>query len=198
MTRTDEQIAKSAWLRIRAEFDSGIRAAMPQHLKEEVEKDAQLALRLLTGRVRNSNGLTEYQFLTRDTRPTEKEARAALARLLMNGYVPDEILSALAELFLLPGDKRGPLRAVLQRRNQGHSNPHRDRDIALRVYRLIKSGDPVKAAINKVSELTGIGDRQVKRIWGASIFRQRRLHHIEIDRLRARRRQVTSVGELVT
>ncbi len=142
--------------------------------KEAHEQDARLALELLCGIPHeDADGLTEVEFLSRDTRPTENEGRAALARVLLNGNVPPVILWALAAVFA-PRDFRGQspmqpwnqLRAVLQRLNQGHSNPYRDWDIAYDVDALRREGWSYDDATLSVASSVGRSQEHIKKICG--------------------------------
>ena len=64
--------------------------------KKAAQEDIELAYQLLSGVPdgvpSNKNGLLRSRFLSRDTKPTEKEARAALARVLISVDPPRMVL----------------------------------------------------------------------------------------------------------
>jgi hypothetical protein len=141
-----------------------------------ISQDVEHAFALLfgIGYITNGRGYTDFQdrikkpkFPSRTTKPTEKEARAALARVLRANPPPramEFILRELANLF----DPEAPAHRgglVFKNPSQGHANPWRDFEIAdLMRHRYHELGNYDKAAV-EVADLAGIGDRQVKKIF---------------------------------
>jgi hypothetical protein len=144
--------------------------------KEAYDEDVRLAMALLCGirregkRLSEFGGLSEFEFLSRNTKPTENEAREALSRVLLTEDAPPIVLHALAAVFAPNG--QSPLcrsnlqKVVLQRLNQGHSNPHRDWQIAFWVDALRRDGLSYNDATEKVAELADRSTDQIKRICG--------------------------------
>ena len=147
--------------------------------------DVMAALVLLQGRWRtNKPGITE--FLSATTKPTEKEARAALGRVLERQNVPEAILIALAKLFALERDDQRKL--VFKNLSQGHANPDCDYLIQMAVdaelYDWIwideENGEDIRnektrqEAYETVAKLMGLSPEQVKRIDLAGRKRTRR------------------------
>jgi hypothetical protein len=135
------------------------------------EDEVRLALALLCGvRGRDRNGLSEFSFLSGDTIPTEDQARAALSKLLLSGSAPPVILWALAAVFAPDG--QSPLaqcnqqKAILQKINQGHSNPDRDHEIAYWVDDLRRQRLSYEDAVKRVATAIRRSDDQVKKICG--------------------------------
>jgi hypothetical protein len=129
-----------------------------------------LAMDLLSGLRHKVNGLSEFTFLSGNTKPTESEAREALARVLLRGDVPEVILWALAAVFdpncLSPLSYWNQQRVVLKRLNQGHSNPTRDYEIADWVDELRRDGLSYDEAAEKVAETAQISQDHIKKIYG--------------------------------
>jgi len=122
--------------------------------------------------INSEEDLPEIIFLSDTTKPTEKEARRALCRILRNKdeKPPQIILDAIADVFdpdeqktLLQMPK---LKAVLERRSQGHPNSMRDAAIASAVHRL-RTVDKKKYedAIQQIADAIGKSPEQVKRIY---------------------------------
>jgi len=159
------------------------------HTPEEqraFERDVELALFLLRGIPRGDTrkGPTEWDFPSSTTTPTEKEARAALSRVLRLGAraraLDDAppflnlILLDLAELFTSTGKKDAapPRKLVFKRLNQGHPRPDRNRTIAYCVQDLRGKKRTYDEAIKEVADKFGLSDRQVARIcskYGVSV-----------------------------
>jgi len=139
--------------------------------------DEYLAFLLLDGiQEKGGDGVWRRRFLSKDTRPTEDEGRAALARLLLSEHPPRPlILWALASLFapdgFCPPDNRHPpkwmllslreRRIIFQARSQGHPETARHFEIARRVYEEREAGKPFAQACEDVGEMFEIGSRQV-------------------------------------
>jgi hypothetical protein len=151
------------------------------HTPEEqqaFERDVELALQLLDGIPRGDErkGPTEWDFPSSTTTPTEKEARAALSRVLRLGaratidaLAPpflNLILLRLAELFTSTGKKGAapPRKLIFKRLNQGHPKPDRNRTIAYCVQDLRGEKRTYDEAIKEVADKFGLSDRQVARI----------------------------------
>jgi hypothetical protein len=143
--------------------------------REEHKRDIGLAMALLCGIVRRDASLDwlicGLEFLSSYTNPTEDEGRAALARLLLSGNVPPVVLWALAAVFA-PDDFGGqvpvssPRLAALQNRNQGHSNPDRDWEIAYQVDTLRRDGASFEDACAEVAGSVGRHEDHIKKICG--------------------------------
>jgi hypothetical protein len=133
--------------------------------------DEQWALWLLGGR----NCPSGVEFLSDKTTPTEDEARAALARLLMSSALgrplPRCVAVALAAIFDADKDITTELRlvysrkAVFKNRGQGRENLPRDIAIALFIQWLRNDGMSYNEAASIATERYGLEDRQVKRIY---------------------------------
>jgi hypothetical protein len=130
------------------------------------------AMALLRGIVRRDKGgrLPKFEFLSQDTNPTEKEGRAALARVLLSGNVPRALLWALAAVF--DPDGQSPMarwnqqRALLKKFNQGHSNPDRDYEIAYWVDEIRRDGRSYEDAATEVASRADLTLEHVKKICG--------------------------------
>jgi hypothetical protein len=109
------------------------------------------------------------KFPTRDTKPTEKECRAALARILMFDKVPPQLLRELAaaihpEENYIDGANR---RIKFEKINQGHRDAHRDITIAVRVFVAMKQ-DKDKSrdeACAEVAKLAGLSFERTRDIY---------------------------------
>jgi hypothetical protein len=159
--------------------DGSTRPMSPAEI-EEHKRDVRLAETLLHGVRRDGpNGFPVREFLSRNTTPTEDEARAALARLLLRGTAPHLLLLGVASLFM-PDAFRGPSpwslfspgerRVVFRNRSKGHSNHARDGEILERIYILRQAGKTYEEACSQVAEAAGIEVRQVKRIYASDPF----------------------------
>jgi plasmid stability protein len=136
------------------------------------DSDVALSVNLLCGVfIENGKG-GAVTYLSRHTKPTENEARAALARVLLSKEVPPIVLAALAGAFA-PKDMqtKNPIlrsldarRAVLQNQNQGHRNDLRHFNIAYEVDARRRDGASYNGAAASVAEEYGLSERQVKRI----------------------------------
>jgi len=136
------------------------------------QRDIQLAYLLLTGANDESptdkNGVYHSRFLARDTKPTEKEARAALARVLLSIDAPRMILYCVAALFDPKTADMGsivPLRVDFKNLNQGHQDHVRDFTIGELVEKLRNSGTPYSKATEDVAAKLGMSTRQIQRIY---------------------------------
>jgi hypothetical protein len=149
--------------------------------KVEPLSDECLALYLLDGiQEKGPDGIWRRRFLSKDTRPTEDEGRAALARLLLSEHPPRRlILWALAILFapkgFCPPDSRRPpkwmllslgeRRVIFQARSQGHPETARHFEIARRVFEEREAGKPFAQACEDVGAMfDNMGSRQVAKI----------------------------------
>jgi hypothetical protein len=138
--------------------------------REAYELDVETALKLLTGVwQRGKNGRYSVHFCSANTKPTEREARAALSRVLLNGDVPDLLRGLLAILFTpeLFGPNPNPVQRKVEfkRLNTGHSNLMVDMIIAAGVQHLRDIGHSYTRAIEKVAEAFGLDKRHIKRIY---------------------------------
>jgi len=113
------------------------------------------------------DGLKKTKFPSGTTKPTEKEAMAALARVLATDDPPKVLLKAVAALFD-PGNHPfgGNRRVVFKKAGKGHNDSGRKWSIANLMFDLCQHMNYDEAA-EEVTRLTGVGDRQVKRIYGA-------------------------------
>jgi hypothetical protein len=154
-------------------------AAIPKDI--DLLSDEYLAFLLLDGiQEKGLDGIWRRRFLSKDTRPTEDEGRAALARLLLSEHPPRRlILWALASLFapdgFCPPDSRRPpkwmllslreRRVIFQARSQGHPETARHFEIARSVYEQREAGKPFEQACGDVgAEFDNMGLRQVAKI----------------------------------
>jgi hypothetical protein len=141
-----------------------------------IEREFRFAIALLVGRssARDENLVTKTEYLSRHTKPSEREARSALINLLfrMCEEISDErflaILGGLASVFsedtsVFEESSLHPLKVVLRRRGKGHSDHRRDYSIARIVQILRNQG--VKGATAKVAEVLGRDERHIKRIY---------------------------------
>jgi len=114
----------------------------------------------------------KVEFPSATTKPTEKDARAALARVLSEDGPPEflevgkELLRELAGLF----DPAGPYpparrRIEFKNLNQGHGDRDREMGIATQMMLRLDEGASYERAAQEVAELCGIGERQVKKIY---------------------------------
>jgi hypothetical protein len=115
-------------------------------------------------------------FPSANTGPTEKEARAALSRVLMHvaaglgggpsagvSIAPEaRVLEELAQLFI--SHESVQRRVVFKGHKQGRGDPNRDRDIAALVDKLSKSKGK-KRAVSEVAEKAKLGVRTIERIY---------------------------------
>jgi hypothetical protein len=152
----------------------------PAYVPESNEKpltlsDEQLAILLLDRIVeKGADGFLRHRFLSKDTRPTEDEALAALTRLLLNGELSPAILWALARLFAPDGFcppegtnfSVGERRVILCNRSKGNPQDLRHLEIAYMVYELRASGRPADEACAAVASKCEMKDiRQIKKIY---------------------------------
>jgi len=124
------------------------------------DRDLSLAFSLLLG-----IGHDDYkrEFLSRNTSPTEKDARQALARILRKGDVPDILLEILADQ-IDPDGRKFRFRCIeFKNLSQGHPQHSASFNIARRVYELRQNKE--KNAIDKVAKEVGMTSRHVARIY---------------------------------
>jgi hypothetical protein len=139
-------------------------------------RDTDFALSLLTGVEGTDNrGLPARKPLSHNTKPTEREARAALCRVLWSGDVHRAILDALAAVFSPDADEENfgtgteftLLKAHIKRRSQGRANYSRDYEIAKRVDDLRRlNGQSYDAATGSVADQLGMSQHWVKQVCG--------------------------------
>jgi len=140
--------------------------------------DERIAYWLLIGAARRDKRgrLSRYNY-SANTKPTETEARAALAKVLLSGDIPRCILSSLALLF----DPKAPRvendafdvvfdppprrKLVFKNISRGHSNRDGELQIAILVARYRGCGCSYAEAVAKVEQKFGIGERQIKRAY---------------------------------
>jgi hypothetical protein len=157
------------------------------------EQDIWLALALLAGRVyHDSKGHPTFEVLSRDTKPTERDARWALIRVLLRmrkeaekEYLAkyEDLFWALANLFAPKGSRRhGLLKVILKKRSQGHSNPFRDEQIADIVGMLREKGWSYDDATSAVAEEFGKSPEHIKRVYGKNRPRYRGRSKAELEK----------------
>jgi hypothetical protein len=139
-------------------------------------EDELVALKLLRGAIEPDgwsvshsgnvfrHGLPKLIFLSRNTQPTEREARAALCRALLNERPSRLLLKALAAAFEPAGES--PLKAVLKKRTQGHSDYFRHHAIAHSVHMLRQGGKSYGDAIKAVATALNKSVKHIERIYG--------------------------------
>ena len=144
-------------------------ALFPYKDQEAYERDVEIALALLRGFWgRDKNGRYSVQHCSPNTNPTEKEARAALSRLLLTGDVPDLLLLLLAILFtpeLFGAANPVQRKVVFKRLNTGHSNVMTDMVIAASVQHLRNIGLSYEKATKEAAKAFRLEQRHVKRIY---------------------------------
>jgi hypothetical protein len=146
--------------------------------KREAHKwDQWAAYKLLTGVYQlDENGRLSFHCLSSNTDPTEKEARAALSRVLLSDEVPRWLLGLLALLFnpeALKGlktnfelvDPAHQRKVVFKKLSKGHSMPLIDRSIAVHVQYLRLHGHSYEKAIKAAEEKYELDQRHIKRIY---------------------------------
>jgi hypothetical protein len=139
-------------------------------------RDNDLALSLLTGiKDTDKRGLPVSKPLSRNTEPTEREARTALCRILWDGDVHRQVLDALAAVFSPDADEENfgagteftLLKVHLKRRSQGRASFSRDYEIAKRVDDLRRlNGQSYDAATGRVAVQLGMSQDWVKEVCG--------------------------------
>jgi hypothetical protein len=147
----------------------------PSPNAKPVSQDLEYAFFLLwrIGRVYDQSGFyvrerrfKKAKFPTRDTKPTEQECRAALARILMSGKIPTHLLRELAaaihpeEAFLYDTDRR----IKFEKMTQGHHDAHRDNTIVAEVAAAREQGKSHDEACVEVAGLAGISFERVRDI----------------------------------
>jgi hypothetical protein len=135
--------------------------------KKADPQDIRLATILLLGGDPDDKNITRLKYPSRNTKPTEKEARAALARVLMSVDPPRMILWYVAGLF---DREAADVEGLVHRRvdfknlNQGHHDPVRNFTIAELVERL-RDGRSYKEATEEAAKRLGKTPRTVQRIY---------------------------------
>jgi hypothetical protein len=105
------------------------------------------------------------KFPTRDTKPTEKECRAALARILKSGKIPTQLLHELADTIYPEGNYFPRSRRVkFEKLGQGHHDAVRDATIAAEVQASMRKGASRDEACLVVAKLAGISLERVRDI----------------------------------
>jgi hypothetical protein len=144
-----------------------------QRLAHQV--DTGTAYTLLTGTLcLDRNGLPVLKPLSSDTKPTEREARSALCRVLLSGDVDQAILDALAAAFSPNADEENfgvgtefcLLKAHLKRRSQGRRDSFRDYYIACQVDALRRQGQSYDTATSSLADQHGLSQHWVKEVYG--------------------------------
>ena len=134
------------------------------------EEDFKLADALLYGLIRVAkNGYYNVEYLSSRSKPTEKEARAALARILRSRDVPPAFLTALARLFDPSIEswlgRRSERTLVFKNVNRGHPRWSRNFQIAGHIDQLRKDGLSYRRAIKAVADQIGKDERHIRRIY---------------------------------
>jgi hypothetical protein len=152
------------------------REGMSPEEEEAYQCDVDAAAKLLSGiHKQDARGAPYDEFLSATTKPTDQEARAALARVLEHENVPRHILLDLAYLFN-PDPKRHRRKLIFQDwLNQGRHDPGRDQWIEFCVEQEIVDWDekegPVRNsttlqdAYQAVADQVGLSAEQVRRIY---------------------------------
>ena len=126
----------------------------------------------LEGAISSKNDLPKLVFLSRNTKPTEGEARRALCRVLRDrDQKPSEfLLEEMARVFD-PERPPGPpgLKAILKKRDRGHMDPYRDMAIGYAVFKLRLEEASYEDAIQQIAGAIGKSPEQVKKIYGKSL-----------------------------
>jgi hypothetical protein len=143
-----------------------------------LERDIELAFALLEGAPQlDRRGLPKFARLTAATKPTEREAREALTRVLLSmadDYKDErkdiliELASAFSNRVRLPTPvvPPSPFQLIIKRSNQGAAEPWRDFTIAWEVKSLRDRGLSYDDAAAKVAEKFKFKDpRRVKTIY---------------------------------
>lgn len=131
---------------------------------EEHGRDLETALKLLLGFPRWDKAWFGYP--SSNTSPTEKEARAALSRILLSGNVPRELLSALADLFSPDPKDRLGRKVIFKNLSKRHSKVIVDFQIALKVEILRREVHSYERAAEAVADKFGLDRRHIKKIYG--------------------------------
>ena len=145
----------------------------------------ELAIALVAGRhVRDKNGLRKTERLSRDTKPSEEDARRALLCTLgeIRRQLADkrlqQFLSILAVAFVEDPRALGgradyfPHKLIVKKRSTGHADPIRDYDSAALVQHLRNKGKTRTLALNEAADACGRDWRTVEKIYD----RKRRKH----------------------
>jgi hypothetical protein len=105
------------------------------------------------------------KFPTRDTKPTEKECRAALARILKSDKIPRQLLHELADIIYPEGNHFPRSRRIkFEKLGQGHHDAVRDATIAAEVQASMRKGASRDEACLVVAKLAGISFERVRDI----------------------------------
>jgi hypothetical protein len=146
----------------------------PSPNAKPVSQDIERAFSLLwgIGRVYDLFGvyvadrrLKRAKFPTRDTKPTEKECRAALARVLVNNP-PYQLLRELAAAIYPEGDYVLDIsrRVKFEKLGQGHHDAHRDFTVAAEVRAGMRKGASRDEACIEIAKQAGISFERVRDI----------------------------------
>jgi hypothetical protein len=160
----------------------------PKKAVTEHEKDLELALVLHQGQCLTENGrYVEGRYLSRHTKPTEKEGKKAVARALLviaAKHDGDEnlLLAELAQAYdpeaqidqIRFGWPAEPRRRTVEFKgtSKGHSKRLDDFQIAWEVDRLCPNGKGKTEAVKAVAEDRGVEERVIWRV----LSRVRRYH----------------------
>jgi hypothetical protein len=115
--------------------------------------------------------VTRVTFLSEETKPAEKEAREALARLLVGkaAIIPRDIMWKLAALFdsNVGQSPETPRKLAFEILHHQHAISVRNAQIAMWICNNIMDGvKTYEEAIEAAAERFGISERQAKRIYG--------------------------------
>ena len=143
------------------------------------DDDLTRAYILLDGRLRHDQrGLPFNEYLSEGD-PEETEARIGIARLLRSRRINGQLLDMLASLFdprprVLPDGKAHPdflhiaeRRIVFKYRARGNrNNNYANTVIARNIWRAIRAGTGIGAAIQAVADEFNLSHEQVEDVWG--------------------------------
>jgi hypothetical protein len=141
----------------------------PSPNAKPVSQDLDRAFSLFWGIVSLDRRFEKAKFPTRDTTPTEKECRAALARILTGDKIPARVLRELAAAIYPEGNYTyGTSRRIkFEKINQGHRDAHRDFIIAEEVAAAMKQNTSTSRdeACIAVAKLAGLSFERVRDIY---------------------------------
>jgi hypothetical protein len=154
--------------------------------REAHDLDVENALKLLLGFLgQDKHGKLDVHFCSASTKPTEREARLALCRVLLSGDVPDALRALVAVLFVcgqgLFGQEPNPLQRKVEftSLSTGHSKFEADLVIAT-VVQVLRRGShyydkarnvnfrgncSYDKAIGSVAKVFMLSESQVKKIY---------------------------------